>query len=97
MSRAPAASVAWHDAENGSYDADLFLWRELAESAHGPVLDLGAGTGRVAADLAAHGHEVVALDADAGLLAVLEQTGAQAGHRRGGRSRLRARPQLSRS
>ena len=73
MSRAPAASVAWHDAENGSYDADLFLWRELADWAHGPILDLGAGTGRVAADLAAHGHEVVALDADAGLLAELEQ------------------------
>jgi SAM-dependent methyltransferase len=66
-------SAAWHDAENGSYDADLFVWRELADSARGPILDLGAGTGRVAADLAAHGHEVVALDADAGLLAVLEQ------------------------
>jgi SAM-dependent methyltransferase len=63
----------WHDVENGSYDADLWLWRELAEAADGPILDLGAGAGRVAADLAARGHEVVALDADAELLAVLEQ------------------------
>ena len=63
--------MAWHDVENGSYDADLFLWRELADAAHGPILDLGSGTGRVAADLAARGREVVALDADPELLAVL--------------------------
>jgi SAM-dependent methyltransferase len=68
-----STAVAWHDVENGSYDADMFLWRELAEAADGPVLDLGAGTGRVAADLAARGHEVVALDTDAELLAVLAQ------------------------
>ncbi|HET8820038.1 MAG TPA: class I SAM-dependent methyltransferase [Thermoleophilaceae bacterium] len=67
---APAA--AWHDVEHGAYDADLPLWRELAEAAAGgPVLDLGAGTGRVAVDLAAHGHEVVALDSDPALLSVL--------------------------
>ena len=66
-----SAAVAWHDVENGSYDADLFLWRELAAAADGPILDLGSGTGRVAAALAAQGHEVVALDADPELLAVL--------------------------
>ena len=66
-----STSVAWHDVENGSYDADLFLWRELADAADGPILDLGAGTGRVAADLAARGHELVALDVDPELLAVL--------------------------
>jgi len=66
-----STSVAWHDVENGSYEADLFLWRELAEAADAPILDLGSGTGRVAADLAARGHEVVALDADPELLAVL--------------------------
>jgi len=65
--------VAWHDVENGTYDADLFLWRELADAADGPILDLGAGTGRVAADLAARGHEVVALDRDEHLLAALSE------------------------
>jgi SAM-dependent methyltransferase len=72
-----STSVAWHDVENGSYDGDLFLWRELADAADGPILDLGAGTGRVAVDLAARGHELVALDADAELLAVLEERAPQ--------------------
>jgi SAM-dependent methyltransferase len=61
-------SVIWHDLECASYTADLPLWRELAERANGPVLDLGAGTGRVTLDLAARGHDVTALDSDAELL-----------------------------
>jgi SAM-dependent methyltransferase len=60
--------VIWHDVENGGYHADLPLWRELARRAGGPILDLGAGTGRVALELAAAGHEVTALDSDAALL-----------------------------
>ncbi|MEA2365962.1 MAG: hypothetical protein QOI32_1474, partial [Thermoleophilaceae bacterium] len=39
-----AAPVTWHDVENGAYEADLPLWRELAEAGEGPILDLGAGT-----------------------------------------------------
>ena len=61
-------SVIWHDVECGSYDADLSLWRALADGARGPVLDVGAGTGRVSLDLARRGHEVIALDADPDLL-----------------------------
>ena len=68
-----STSVVWHDVENGSYEADLPFWRELADAAGGMILDLGAGTGRVAADLAARGHELVALDADPEVLAVLEE------------------------
>jgi SAM-dependent methyltransferase len=68
-----AARVTWHDVENGAYEADLPLWRELAEAAGGAILDLGAGTGRVAAELAARGHEVVALDSDPALLAALAE------------------------
>jgi SAM-dependent methyltransferase len=66
-----AEAVTWHDVENGAYDADLPLWRALAAGADGPILDLGAGTGRVAADLAAQGYTVVALDTDPELLAAL--------------------------
>jgi SAM-dependent methyltransferase len=61
-------AVIWHDVENGGYDADLQLWRELATQVGGPILDLGAGTGRVTLDLAAAGHDVTALDSDAVLL-----------------------------
>ena len=68
-----AREVIWHDVENGSYSADLELWRELAARADGPVLDLGAGTGRVARDLHAAGHEVHALDSDPELLAALRE------------------------
>jgi len=68
-----ADAVIWHDVECGSYAADLPLWRELADELGGPVLDLGAGTGRVALDLANHGHEVVALDVDATLLSALAE------------------------
>ena len=64
--------VVWHDVECGAYDADLAFWRELATAEAGPILDVGAGTGRVSLDLAAHGHEVVALDIDAEFLAELE-------------------------
>jgi SAM-dependent methyltransferase len=65
-------SVAiWHDIECGAYTADLPLWEELA--AGGSVLDVGAGTGRVALHLARAGCAVTALDVDAGLLAVLTE------------------------
>lgn len=56
------SEVVWHDLECGGYDADLPLWRELAAAEGGPVLDLGAGTGRVALDLARAGFAVVAVD-----------------------------------
>jgi SAM-dependent methyltransferase len=61
-------AAAWHDVECSSYGADLGLWAELAAEARGPVLDIGAGTGRVALHLAARGHEVTAIDADSELV-----------------------------
>jgi SAM-dependent methyltransferase len=63
----------WHDVECGGYQADLPLWLELAAAAGGPVLDVGAGTGRVALRLAAAGHAVTALDRDGELLATLAE------------------------
>jgi SAM-dependent methyltransferase len=72
------ASVVWHDVECGSYAEDLALWRELAAEAGGPVLDVGAGTGRVALDLAARGIDVTALDREPGLLAALTERAAAA-------------------
>jgi SAM-dependent methyltransferase len=71
--------VVWHDVECGRYIADLALWRELAGDAGGPVLDVGAGTGRVALDLARAGHDVTALDVDPDVLDELESRAAGAG------------------
>ena len=72
--------VIWHDVECGSYAQDLGLWRELAGE-HGPdgVLDLGAGTGRVALDLAAHDLEVTALELDQDLAHEIETRAAALG------------------
>jgi SAM-dependent methyltransferase len=72
-------AVLWHDLECGGYSADLPLWRELARQAGGPVLDLGAGTGRVALDLAGAGYEVTALDSDPVLLDELARRAGEAG------------------
>jgi SAM-dependent methyltransferase len=81
-----ARAVVWHDLECGSYTADLPLWRELARDADvgapesdapaGAVLDVGAGSGRVALDLARAGHTVTALDLDAELLEALRERAA---------------------
>ena len=66
----------WHDLECGGYREDLTWWRSLAAATGGPVLDIGAGTGRVTLDLAAQGLSVVALDTEAALLAALAHRAA---------------------
>jgi SAM-dependent methyltransferase len=79
MTRSLPLSVIWHDVECGNYLEDHALWRALAAEAGGPVLDVGAGTGRVALDLAARGVDVVALDLDGELLEALGARAAAAG------------------
>lgn len=71
--RAHVATVVWHDVECGSYTLDLGLWRELAATYGGPILDVGAGTGRVALDLARAGHAVVAYDLEPELVEALRE------------------------
>lgn len=72
--RSPVAAdpVVWHDVECAAYEADLPLWRDLAEGAGGAVLDIGSGTGRVALDLASRGHDVTALDSEPAFVRALE-------------------------
>jgi predicted RNA methylase len=69
----PGAEAAiWQDVEYGAYAADLPLWEELAGQ-RSPVIELGAGVGRVALRLAQKGVPVIAIDSDGELIAELEQ------------------------
>jgi SAM-dependent methyltransferase len=79
MSTRTGTSVIWHDVECGAYAGDLALWRELAASAEGPILDLGCGTGRVALSLALKGHQVHGLDLDPELVAAFSARAGAAG------------------
>jgi SAM-dependent methyltransferase len=74
-------AVIWHDLECGGYRADLPLWLELAEGfADGrpadPILEIGAGSGRVSVELARAGHRVTAVDLDRQLLDALSSRAA---------------------
>ena len=65
----------WQELEFGSHRADLELWEEIASEAGGPVLELGAGAGRVALHLARAGREVIAVEREAALADELERRG----------------------
>ena len=79
MSATRTTEAIWHEVECGAYAADLATWVELGREARGPVLELGAGGGRVALQLAKSGIEVVALDRSRELLDDLEASAVAAG------------------
>jgi SAM-dependent methyltransferase len=58
---------------------DLDLWLALAGRAKGPVLELMAGSGRLAVPLAEEGYRVTAVDLDATMLARAERRASAAG------------------
>jgi SAM-dependent methyltransferase len=53
---------------SGTFRGDIEWYRRLARESGGPVLELGAGTGRVTIPIAEDGVEVTALDVDRGML-----------------------------
>lgn len=60
-----------YDASRPSYPADAVGW--LLDGVDGPVLDLGAGTGKLTAALAERGLEVTAVDPSPEMLRVLRE------------------------
>ncbi|HSW43458.1 MAG TPA: class I SAM-dependent methyltransferase [Patescibacteria group bacterium] len=65
----PAEALArLYDLDLHDDPGDLDLWSALAAQAGGPVLELMAGSGRVAIPLAEEGHVVTAVDLDAAML-----------------------------
>jgi len=74
------ASQNWTDefprlyhAHHARHMEDLPFWMELAAACDSPILELGCGTGRVLLNLAHAGHQVVGLEIDVGMLAVLKE------------------------
>jgi ubiquinone/menaquinone biosynthesis C-methylase UbiE len=51
-----------------TFDSDIEWYCRLAKESGGPVLELGAGTGRVVIPMASRGFEVDGLDLDPGML-----------------------------
>ncbi|HEX5700001.1 MAG TPA: class I SAM-dependent methyltransferase, partial [Rubrobacter sp.] len=51
-----------------THDYDLPFWLSIAEREAGPVVEWGAGTGRIAVPLAATGHDVTAVEVSAKLV-----------------------------
>lgn len=59
----PYADIAaLYDLEHAGYDDDLDLYLNLARATGDPVLELGCGSGRLLAPLAAEGHRVTGVD-----------------------------------
>lgn len=70
-----AALARLYDLDLADDPGDLDLYLALAAREGGPVVELAAGSGRIAVPLAAAGHEVTGVDLDA---AMLERAGVAA-------------------
>ena len=58
----------FYDLEYGHKENDLDFYIELAKKYGGPILEIGVGTGRVAFELAAEGHQIHGVDNSAEML-----------------------------
>jgi SAM-dependent methyltransferase len=62
----------FYDADYRHYDEDLALLADLAAEQGDPILELGCGTGRVLAPLAAAGHTITGIDISPALLTIAQ-------------------------
>ncbi len=75
-----AAELArFYDLDLQDDPGDLDLYRALADRADGPILELAAGSGRLAVPLAQAGYEVTAIDVDPAMLARARRRASEAG------------------
>jgi SAM-dependent methyltransferase len=78
MSAAAAGGEAYeqlgalYDRWCAGVDHDIPFYVLACEEADGPIIELGAGSGRISVELARHGHRVIALDAAPAMLAEAE-------------------------
>ena len=85
----PAEALArLYDLDLQDDPGDLEMWTALAAEADGPVLELMAGSGRVAVPLAAEDRPVTAVDIDAAMLARVRRRAEAAGPDVAGRLEL---------
>ena len=84
----PDALARLYDLDLLDDPGDLDLWLALAEQADGPVLELMAGTGRIAVPLAEAGFTVTAVDLDPAMLRRAARRAAAAGEEVEGRVEL---------
>ena len=75
----PDALARLYDLDLLDDPGDLDLWLALAEQAGGPVIELMAGTGRIAVPLAEAGFTVTAVDLDPAMLRRAAHRAAAAG------------------
>jgi SAM-dependent methyltransferase len=68
MSGFYAIIARYYDSEHHDKDDDLAFYRDAADEVGGPVLIIGAGTGRIVLDLARMGHEVDGIEQEAAML-----------------------------
>jgi 2-polyprenyl-3-methyl-5-hydroxy-6-metoxy-1,4-benzoquinol methylase len=64
-----AALARLYDLDLSEDPGDIELYLALAARTGGPILEIAAGSGRVAVPLAVAGYEVTAVDIDAAMLA----------------------------
>lgn len=63
----------FYDQDDGQIQEDIPMLLAFARKTGGPILDLGAGTGRLSLPLAEAGYDVTAIDSAANMLAIARQ------------------------
>lgn len=69
----------YYDADHGQITEDVPFYQAFVEEQGGPVLDLGAGTARLALALAGAGYRVTGIEIAPGMLAIARRKIASAG------------------